>query len=382
MKIGVLTFWNSDANYGMMLQCWALQQVLKSIGHQPYLIRFARSPIKSSTRKILEAIGLYKLFLRLIYPEKFLLLRKKLKHDKQRQFKQFLKRNITLSSKKYSTLKQIQRDSPAADCYIVGSDQVWSQTLDNQDNQAYFLKFGGNSTKRVSYAPSFGFPNYPDNLLKVLKDALSRFDFISCREQSGVEICKGIGFEATKVLDPTMLLDRKYYDDLAASYSAIADRPYVFIYSLNIKSSDEIRFQELELYMNNESLDLVVTPSDGYCQGLELFGTKAIYSYATIGQWLSNIIHSELVITPSFHGVVLSIVLNKDFIYTPLAGFHSPSNERILGLLKDLNLESRILDDKKSIQDIIKKPINWANVNHKLTKLKNDSTSFLSRALS
>ena len=32
MKIGVVTFWG--ANYGAILQCYALQQVLKSLGHE------------------------------------------------------------------------------------------------------------------------------------------------------------------------------------------------------------------------------------------------------------------------------------------------------------------------------------------------------------
>lgn len=42
MRIGIMTFWESYDNYGQLLQCWALQQYLKSKGHSPYLIRYHR----------------------------------------------------------------------------------------------------------------------------------------------------------------------------------------------------------------------------------------------------------------------------------------------------------------------------------------------------
>lgn len=39
MRIGIVTFWQSDDNYGQQLQCWALQRYLKRLGHEPFLIR-------------------------------------------------------------------------------------------------------------------------------------------------------------------------------------------------------------------------------------------------------------------------------------------------------------------------------------------------------
>lgn len=381
MRIGVVTFWHGNGNYGMMLQCWALQQVLKNLGHSPFVIRFCRPKKKGLPRKLMEAMGIYGFFLYFINREKYQLNQKKKRHDILRRFEQFRQENLSLSSNKYSTLQQIRDSPPPADCYIVGSDQVWSQGLDNCNNQVYYLNFGTEKVKRISYAPSFGFSKYPDSLLPTLRKALSRFDAISCREQSGVEICRQLGFEATKVLDPTMLLDKHYYEAMAAEHRPLTDNPYVFIYSLNIKSSDEIRFEELESYMKTNALDLVVTPADGYCQGLEIYGNKAIYSYATIGQWLSNILHSSLVITPSFHGVVLSIILEKPFIYSPLRGQHAGGNERITGILQALGLEARMLLDNKSVLSIIQKNIDWIEVRHKLTKLRNESLSFLSQSL-
>ena len=37
MKIGVLTFCSTEDNYGQVLQCYALQFYLNSMGHETYL---------------------------------------------------------------------------------------------------------------------------------------------------------------------------------------------------------------------------------------------------------------------------------------------------------------------------------------------------------
>ena len=40
MKIGIMTFWWSNDNYGQLLQCYALQKYLRDLGHDAYLIRY------------------------------------------------------------------------------------------------------------------------------------------------------------------------------------------------------------------------------------------------------------------------------------------------------------------------------------------------------
>lgn len=100
---------------------------------------------------------------------------------------------------------------PNAELYIVGSDQVWAQILNNRNNRAFFLDFGKSETKRLAYAPSFVVNEYPTAYREDLKQLLKRFNAVSVREYSRVDICKSVGIEATKVLDPTFLLERKDY---------------------------------------------------------------------------------------------------------------------------------------------------------------------------
>ena len=40
MKIGIMTYWWTQDNYGQILQCYALQKHLQEQGHDVYLIRY------------------------------------------------------------------------------------------------------------------------------------------------------------------------------------------------------------------------------------------------------------------------------------------------------------------------------------------------------
>lgn len=381
MKIGVITFWHGNGNYGMMLQCWALQQVLTELGHQPFVIRYSRKQKKGIPRLILEKLGLYAFMLAIVNPSKVKLLKDKKMRDSQRQFEIFRQTYLTFSEHTYYRLKQIQKRPPIAECYIAGSDQIWSLNPSEENNQAYFLNFGDNRVKRISYAPSFGFSLYPENLLLSLKNALSRLDSVSCREQSGVNICQSIGINATKVIDPTMLLDKSYYLSLASKGTSITDQPFIFIYSLNIQDSEDIRFKELRRCFAEKSYQFVVTPADGYYQGNELFGLDVLYSNATIEQWIYNIHHSSFIVTTSFHGICIAILLEKPFVYVPLEGTHSNSNGRVMELLQMVNLESRILTKEREYKEIFQLDIDWNDVTQRLDSYRYSSLNFLESSL-
>jgi len=68
MKIGIVTLWISKDNYGQQLQCFALQQYLRNLGHEPFLIRYndeaARfHKAKVFARKVLHAYKIHKIFI-------------------------------------------------------------------------------------------------------------------------------------------------------------------------------------------------------------------------------------------------------------------------------------------------------------------------------
>lgn len=380
MKIGVITYWYGNSNYGMMLQCWALQTYLKDHGHDPFVIRFKKNEYVSVGKKILTRIGLLSLINRVKCIIKNIPFVDTSKNDALRKFEEFRRNNISLSDQSYSTIAELRNEPPLADCYITGSDQVWSQLLDDENNYAYFLDFGYPSTKRVAYAPSFSLKEYPAHLKNKLSRLLQEIDFISAREYDGVRICNELGFKALKVLDPTLLLERSKYTQLC-QLEPRHTLPYVYIYSLNIKSAEEVRWSELHTMSKLHSLKTIVTPSDGYLKGGEIFGNDVEYEYATIEQWLSLIRDAEMTVTSSFHGIVMSIILERPFVYVPLQGSFSVGNNRVLDLLQELKLEDRILTGDVCYEDLYAKRIEWNNVKERLSVYKKESIEYLNKSL-
>jgi hypothetical protein len=300
-------------------------------------------------------------------------------YDSQRQLTLFQKNYISVSQKKYYSLNDLQRNPPEADAYIVGSDQVWSRLLSDTENEVYYLNFGNNNIRRISYAPSFSMAEYPAELRGRLKDCLSRLDNISCREFTGVEICNNLGFKNVgKVLDPTFLVSKNDYVQLMGQTKPRLDNFY-FIYSLNIKTPSELSWENLKNKINEKNV--IVTFADGYIPGDKIFGTSVVYSFSTLPEWLSNIFYSEMVITPSFHGIALSIILEKDFVYVPLKGKHSSGNSRVLELLESLELKNRILSEDNTYDDIASRAIDWGRVNELLSPMIARSKDFLYNSL-
>lgn len=363
MRIGIITFWNSNDNYGQQLQCFALQMVLKQLGHDPFLIRYIPR-VRPRSHSLFFLVNFIKSSVKFIFNIR----------TKDRKFYAFRKMNF-IQTRFYFGIEDIRLHPPVADCYITGSDQVWSMLLNDINNKSYYLDFGASNVKRISYAASFGMKDYPSDLLDNLRQCLDRFDNISVREKDGVNICNSLGIKASCVLDPTMLLNIDYYKSL---FKKKRCEYYVYIYHLNILTPEDLCWNEL--YNNIASNKLVCTVSSGKIVAKEIL-PNVEYVYPEIQEWLSLIFYSSLFITTSFHGVVFSILFHKKFAVFPLRDSFSYGNNRIYDLLTPLGLEYRIINDSNSISSVISTEIDWADVDSKLLDLKNESFKFILNSL-
>ena len=372
MKIGVFTFWTSKDNYGQTLQSFALQFYLNRIMNiQAEVIRYYAHKLPIY---IMVKIWLKQYLLKL-FPFIDRNLYKSHQMEAMRNFKQFKRNNIRYSSRILYGKKDLNRYCNQYDVLITGSDQVWSMMLDNPDNTVYYLDFGTKKQKRISYAASFGTNSYPKELKYNLVQQLSRLDFISVREEDGMAICKDCGMLSTHVLDPTFLLDKNIYEKFLVNK---VRNPYVYIYILNILDSDEIDWLNLRQQITTKNI--IGTNGTGYTSAnVVLEGVD--YENSTIEQWISNIAFAECIITTSFHGVVFSIIFERNFVFIPLKGAYSQSNNRVTSLLKQLGLEDRILDDTHKLKNILVNNIDYYSVRKTLNILKTNSIDYINKSL-
>lgn len=367
-----MTFWESSDNYGQQLQAWALQQFLRNEGHSPYLIRFKRwhPTISSSVKDYLRYQA--KFFVN------FLIDIINVLSGKGRKFDSFRKNNIVSSKEIYNDYSHLCANPPTADAYITGSDQVWNYEMREEELKAFYLQFGNEKTKKLSYAPSIGYTTLSDKVKPLMKEYLSSFDAISVRELKSVELIADLGYTAKHVLDPTLLLKRSDYESLISSSKR--GQKYVFIYSLNYYSQQDLPLDSIVNYSKRNGYNVLVTKSRGVIKPTDFYHDVE-YDYPTIGEWLANIDNAEIVVTASFHGIVFAILFHKRFLFTPLQGWLAQSNIRALGLITQLGLESLVWDGKKGIEEYMNIVIDWDSVDEKLDKSRKASSSFLQENL-
>jgi polysaccharide pyruvyl transferase WcaK-like protein len=348
MKIGIMTFWWADDNYGQLLQCYALQKYLRDVGHDAYLIRYdprndyVKTPL---WRKIIKGLSPVKLSLYIWHRYKKMFLKE---INQRRRFNEFRDKYIKQSEKIYCSYDELVSDPPDADVYIVGSDQVWntfSLSLEQSKKQikAYFLYFGKPEIRRIAYAASFGKETISNELVKEISPLLKHFNYVSVREKSGAAICRQCGVNAEWVPDPTLLLNANEYRILyKTEQQEKPEKPYLFLYILNNKIDFPIK--SMYQWAAKKRLDVIyITGNAQYDHYKKI--------YATIPEWLYLIDNAEYVVTNSFHGAVFSLVFNKKFGIIPLKERFAEMNNRFDSLFKIFGIDKRFIDDSLDILD-------------------------------
>lgn len=372
MRIAITTFFQSQTNYGQLLQAYALQQVLMQMGHFPYIIRYGfHKRLQSKHGMDYPDIS----FSKLLSNNKSFSAIPGTKEN--RQFDTFRTTHLNLSDNAYNTIEELQMYPPIADCYLTGSDQVWAQLLNDSNNRTFFLDFGFSFIRRIAYAPSFSLKCYPPELNHILADNLKRLDAISAREKAGVEICKNAGYEAEWVVDPTMLLDDNYYRQMAMESSTELPNNYMLAYHVNVSKEDLACWTKFNNYNVAHSLCAIAVHANGESTPDIEFLENADYLYPNIQDWIRLIDHCEYMLTTSFHGVVFSILLRKPFFVVLNRESTFAGNNRITEILSELGLTDRIVTSNTYIEDKLSKSIDWDSVDEKVKLLRSRSLTFL-----
>lgn len=370
MKICILTQ-PLQTNYGGLLQNYALQTVLRRMGHEVW----------TEDRK--ENNNFFKFIKRNIKPILWPLIQKsyfptfKEKKIIAQHTNEFINKYIRVTFPVQSTNKTILNDY-AFDAYIVGSDQVW-RPMYSYGLYNYFLDFTiGKNVKRIAYAASFGTDQWELNPMQTLICAqlVKNFNAVSVREDSGIELCKKyLGVDAVQVLDPTLLLDKSEYLKIIQNDN-ISNKHYEGVMTYFLDDS-KIKQDILQSVCNSLSLNSYSVMPEAQFSNV---GRKGIAKciYPSVADWLQGFVDADFVVTDSFHGTVFSIIFNKPFI--SIANIERGAT-RFSSLLKIFGLEDRLISSHKDFNDSLLKEIDFTKINTLYKNQREASIHFLSNAL-
>ncbi|MDR1583468.1 MAG: polysaccharide pyruvyl transferase family protein, partial [Prevotellaceae bacterium] len=377
MYIAILTVGPPEKNYGGILQCLALQNLLKDKGHIVDVIRFRYEVNNGVFRKIALFVSLvfnkYGSFKDFVVD--FVLA--KIYHKTKPVYDEMLQSRHLFISKNINFTELVNEYTIGSiakkyDAIIIGSDMVWSSM-----GKKYLIhlfdwepEFEG---LRFSYAACASYENVPNINRKKAKKLFKKFDALSVRDNTTSNLVyNAAGINPLIVADPTLLYDFKNFIG-----SAQYNESYIFVYILGDRikgkgSHNTVISQIQEKYGKQKIIAIVMSEIS---IDAESFADKVIYN-ASPEDWINLIYYARFVYTDSFHGCIFSLKYKKQFLayYT-----YAVRATRLLDLSKRYKLDKYIVSsiadmtEKKSIVE----PIQYNTIDPVINKHIADSKQFL-----
>ncbi len=383
MKIGILTF-HFAFNCGAVLQCFALQKTLSSFGNDVHVINycpwyhvnrytsrknpfyFAKKKWKEPAKNVFER-GKKSLegFRDTVKSWKNTAVLK----EREQKFLAFRKAYLN-ETRMYRTSEALRAHPPKYDLYIAGSDQLWNRKLtDNRYDRAYFLRFGSNRIKRVTYAVGTHFENILDEQ-KQMDPLIWAMDIVSLREEKWLTTVMRSTLPDKPFhvdVDPTLLLDAEDYETLLPK-EPLETEPYILVYTMPGVAQESANRAAMQL---SQATGLKVIDVNGNPNN----GNRQIRDQRIVGpcEFLWYIKHADYVVTNSFHGTVFSVLYEKRFMTI----LHAETGNRVSELLERLGLGERYTTFSTDVLQKIDDPIDWAAAKERLRPEREESLNYL-----
>lgn len=353
-KVGILTFHRAN-NYGAVLQCYALQEIVKVLGHNVEIINYKQSYIENLYKPIKEKELLNVLRRpRWYYGFFFKILPKRI--QTYIKYQSFRKRYLN-TGKAFNENKELLGEYATI---IIGSDQVWGLHCTNGVDEIFFGEFPNKANKVLGYAISGNIDSLRKIGTKNLIKYYHNFNTISFREDSFQEYIKEhIGIESEVVIDPTMLLEKEKWECIASKVKENED--YILLYFLQEVKNMSILNENLKYFAEKEN-----------CKLVNIFDVA--HSPTEFLGWIKN---AKYIFATSFHATVFSIIFNKD-VYALRT--HNGHDARYINLLNKLDISERAIEPD-DIMNMKISPIDYEKVNSVHKQMKEKSLSFLVKNL-
>lgn len=344
--VGLVGWWFS-ANYGSVLTYYALGKILEDMDLLPILVRI---PKKNNT-----------------------------------EWEVITEKNIEFMQKYFFVTKprkfeEMQKCNQFCDMFLLGSDQLWVHTYNKLVGYTFYLDFAEANKKKIAYATSLGYSEYKgdEEDKKIVKTLLKRFDAISVRESSGVELCKNeFNIEVQRKLDPVFLCDVKHYDALAEQSKIKENEKYILCYILDPTEEKRSAIRMLEKKYEAESR--IVLDMRNFDQSVVVWQDEKILKDVGIEDFIYLIKNCSFLFTDSHHGVCFGLIYHKNFATVANA---RRGRTRFDSLFKLLHMEEVLLEEGilcEKIDQIME--IDYKEVDNILGREKEASLEWLKEAL-
>ena len=365
MKTGLVTFYHIH-HYGALLQAAATQRAVETLGSECEIIDYFVNQNNDLFRK---PTGLGSMA-----ADAHTALHYRALKTRYQRFERFSKDHLHISGHRFESLEELRNAELPYDVILSGSDQIWNPKIfpDGRFDPVFFGAFS--EKRKIAYAPSFGIPKIPEEMVAELKGYLGSFSHLSARETQGSQILREVtGEEFPVVLDPTLLLTAEQWGAMAETPKGYPTDGYILCYCINKPGALAPYIRQLA-----EKTGLPVVQLCGIRQ--KVYPKAHCILDAGPAEFLALFQNASYVCTNSFHGTVFSVQFQKPF-FTAVAPAElaAPERSRTFSILNRLGLTNRVIGkgDTAGLLD----EIDWEAVAADLAKARESSMAYLRAAL-
>lgn len=359
MKIGILTYHRTH-NYGGCLQAFATRIVLEQMGNDVYYVDYwpeyhRKTYSLFSFANLMHTPGIKRkiqiIIAQILYGAN--------KKKRAQKFEHFISTHIE---------PRCRGIDERYDAVVYGSDQIWrKQHSLNGYNPVYFANNSILSKRHIAFSASMGILPQNESEKLEIKRLLGKFNDISVRESELLEFVKGVGVQnAVLTLDPTLLLPKQVWLNEFSIKKENNKQKYVLVYSLH----EVFNNKSIKVFAKNKGC--VVKTIYGSANHKE---SSSEINTAGPQEFLSLIYNADYVFSSSFHGLVFSLIFEKEFFVS----FDSNAG-RALSLLELVGLQDRFIAPHADVPSE-NKTIDFLNIKSRLKPLRDFSISYLSHSL-
>ena len=376
-KVGIITFFYNNMNYGGLLQAFALPFVIqKHIGIPAEQIRYSQQNTDTDlcTSKSKKSLSIYQLGINF-----FSALTSNKRSIRKESFLEFM--NDIPHSRNIYSHETIQQCNSNYEIFICGGDQIWNGEMVGEHLDVYTLQFVNQGLKKIAYSPSVAISHMSKQVEDCLGKGLLGIDRISVREKRSLDILKRLSDKKIEVVvDPVLLLTKSEW--LEQSRPTKIDGKYILCYLLgdSITQRKAVEIISKRLKLRIVTFPHILVNNVRKCD--LFFGDIKDYTSGP-RQFLDLINNAEFVITDSFHACVFSMIFETPFIVFER---NKPSekgnmNSRIYDFLEECHLENQLVNVEKAMNLSRIPEVDYSFAHEHWFHRRNDSIEYLTRAL-
>lgn len=354
MKIAILSM-QRVVNFGSVLQAYSLREIIEEItGQRARFIDIEEEHVCFSrkTNSVEINTARVKRLSRAFFSRARRWIMARLSSWNKKKIRRFMRETLNL---------QEADNDREYDVVVVGSDEVFN----HRKGVNFQLHGDVRQAKHViSYAASCGSAALEDvsaDDLELVREAMKRFSAVSVRDNATQEYAQALyNGSVQHHLDPVLVgnLGRR-------KHHRVPIRKYLVVYAYGQRIRTEEEIDAIQKYARENGLKTVaIGGTQTWC---DLFIPMSPFRV------LDYFYHADAVVTDTFHGAIFSVINRKRFAVIT----RNTNQNKIRGLLDDLGLGDREVQQMDQLKRILDEPINYEAVDSILERESERTREYL-----